>query len=233
VDIKAELRGSTAVTNVELTYFNPNAENPMECTYVFPLEKTTILSRFEAVIDDTVVFTKVTEKETAQEKYDDAIASGNAAVMAERSKKQEETMTIKLGNLLPGQNATLKATIVSQLEVVGGHYAFVLPVAFYPDYKKHGVREASAFVYEFKYEVNIVAGASISNLSLPMNAVVSGTDEKKTRMTITCTQLSRTIDLYYRTGDMFVPQLLYATSPDSDKVACIASLVPTFDPVKP
>ena len=66
-----------------------------------------------------------------------------------------------------------------------------------------------------------------------MNAVVSGTDEKKTRMTITCTQLSRTIDLYYRTADMFVPQLLYATSPDSDKVACIASLVPTFDPVKP
>lgn len=66
VDIKAELRGSTAVTNVELTYFNPNVENPMECTYVFPLEKTTILSRFEAIIDDTVVFTKVTDKETAQ-----------------------------------------------------------------------------------------------------------------------------------------------------------------------
>ena len=155
--------------------------------------------------------------------------------MAERSKKKEETMTIKLGNLLPGQNATLKATIVSQLEVVGGHYAFILPVAFYPDYKKHGVHEASAFVYDFKYEVNIVAGGSISNLSLPMHAVVSGTgtDEMKTRMTISCSQLSRTIDLYYRTSDMFVPHLIYATSPDSDKVACIASLVPTFDPVKP
>ena len=106
--------------------------------------------------------------------------------MAERSKKQEETMTVRLGNLLPGQNATLKATIVSQLEVVGGHYAFILPVAFYPDYKKHGVREASTFVYEFNYEVKIVAAASISNLSLPMNAIFSATDEKKTRITITC-----------------------------------------------
>ena len=122
---------------------------------------------------------------------------------------------------------------MSQLEVVGGHYAFILPVAFYPDYKKHGVREAGAFVYEFSYEVKIVAGSSISNLSLPTNAVVSEKDEKKTRMTITCNQPSRTIDLYYRTGDMFVPQLLYATSLDSDKIACTASLVPTFDPINP
>jgi Mg-chelatase subunit ChlD len=33
---------------------------------------------------------------------------------------------------------------------------------------------------------------------------------------------------------MLVPQLLYAISPSSDKeVACIASLVPTFDSVRP
>ena len=71
VNIKAELRGSIAVTNVELTYFNPDPKNPMECTYVFPLEKTTILSHFEAKIGDTFIFTKVTDKETAQEKYED------------------------------------------------------------------------------------------------------------------------------------------------------------------
>ena len=75
---------------------------------MFPLEKTTLLAKFEAVIDDKVVETKVMEKEKAQEKYDDAVASGNAAVIAERSKKKEETMTLKLGNLLPGQSATLK-----------------------------------------------------------------------------------------------------------------------------
>jgi hypothetical protein len=106
--------------------------------------------------------------------------------MVERSKKQEETMTVKLGNILPGQNATLKATIVSQLEVVGGHYAFILPVAFYPDYKKHGIRESNAFVYEFHYEVKIVAGGRISNLSLPMNAAITSTDEKKTEITVMC-----------------------------------------------
>ena len=107
VDVKAELRGATADTNVELTYINPSTDSPLECTYTFPLEKTSVLAKFEAVIDDKVVVTKVTEKESAKEKYDDAIAGGNAAVLAER-KKKDETLTVKLGNLLPGQRAVLK-----------------------------------------------------------------------------------------------------------------------------
>lgn len=112
VDIKSELHGATAVSTIELTYINPLLDNPLECTYVFPLIKTTILAKFEAIIDDKVIETKVIRKEKAQEKYEDAVASGNAAVLAER-KKNQETMTVKLGNLLPGQEATLKLHIVS------------------------------------------------------------------------------------------------------------------------
>ena len=48
VSVKAELRGPTAVTSVELTYVNPMEDNPLECTYVLPLDKATILSKFEA-----------------------------------------------------------------------------------------------------------------------------------------------------------------------------------------
>ena len=47
----------------------------------------------------------------------------NAAVFAER-KKKDDTMTIKLGNLLPGQSATLKIHIMHTLDVVGGYYGF-------------------------------------------------------------------------------------------------------------
>ena len=183
VDIKSELRGATASTNVELTYTNPNAENALECTYVFPMEKTTLLAKFEAIIDDKTVETKVMRKEKAQERYEDAIAGGNAAVIAER-KKKDETMTIKLGNLLPGQSATLKIHIVSQLEVIGGHYAFILPVSFYPDYSKHGVRNKNNFDYQFGYEVQIVADGRISNLSIPENAEVVESDEMKSHVTI-------------------------------------------------
>lgn len=63
-------------------------------------------------IDDSVIVTKVQTKEQAKERYDDAIARGNAAVIAE-SKKKDEVMTVKLGNLQPGQQAVLKKTILT------------------------------------------------------------------------------------------------------------------------
>ena len=109
VDISCELRGPQAAINVELTYVNPSKKNPVECTYIFPLDKGTLLSKFEASIDGREIETQIMEKEKADVVYDDAIAGGNAAVLAKRSaKKKEETLTLKLGNLNPGAEATLK-----------------------------------------------------------------------------------------------------------------------------
>ena len=59
------------------------------------------MAKLEAEIDDRKVVTQVREKEQAQEKYDDAIAAGNTAVLAERSTEKKEVLTIKLGNLPP------------------------------------------------------------------------------------------------------------------------------------
>ena len=112
------------------------------------------------------------------------MASGNAAVMAERSKKKEETMTVKLGNLLPHSTATLKIQIVHQLEVVGGCYALTLPLAFYPDYRKHGVRASDDFVYQFAYEVCIVSETKICNLSIPDQAEVAEKDDENQRIVV-------------------------------------------------
>ena len=41
-----------ASVDVELTYVNPTQDNPLECTFMFPLEKTSFLSKLEAIIDD-------------------------------------------------------------------------------------------------------------------------------------------------------------------------------------
>ena len=97
VGIKSLLRGPISTSEIELTYVNSASDESLECTYTFPLEKGTVLAKFEAVIDDKVVTTKVTEKEQAEEMYDTAMARGHAAVMAQRTTKKEQTMTIKLG----------------------------------------------------------------------------------------------------------------------------------------
>ena len=47
VKVKSELIGSTANTCIELTYVNPSMTSPLEATYIFPLDKTYLVTRLE------------------------------------------------------------------------------------------------------------------------------------------------------------------------------------------
>ena len=143
-------------------------------------------------------------------------------------------MAVKLGNLLPNQVAILKYQIVSQIEIVGGFYAFKLPTAFYPDYKKQGIQDQDTYAYSFDYEARILSENShISNLILPKHASITSQNDNKTYITVRSEQVHRTVDLYYRTSDMMIPQLQYALSPDGNEAAVSVSLVPTFDAIAP
>ena len=84
-----------------LSYINPKWGKPLEVTYIMPIEKTSVLAKFEASIDERKIVTKVVQTARAKERYDDAIAGGKAAIIAER-KAKDEVLLIKLGNLLPG-----------------------------------------------------------------------------------------------------------------------------------
>ena len=105
-------------------------------------------------------------------------------------------------------------------------------MAFYPDYRKFGV-DVSNFAYEFNYAIKIIAKGTITSLSLPNSAEVTSRNDDKTEITIECLEPSRNMDLYYRTADMLVPELLYTETADGKEVACSVSLVPTFEPVAP
>ena len=73
----------------------------MEATYEFPLEKNTLLAKLTAELNGNKIEAQIRDKEKAQERYDDAVAAGNTALIAERDMDKKETMRIKLGNLLP------------------------------------------------------------------------------------------------------------------------------------
>ena len=148
VSVETELTGNFSLTSVELHYENQLESDPLECSYTLPMDKGSTLVSFEATLDDKVIKTQIKEKESAKEQYDDAIAGGRAAVLAQKSQK-DQTISVKLGNLLPGQKATIKSTMINQLDIVGGHFCYSLPLAFFPQYKKHG--SASNQGYEFTY----------------------------------------------------------------------------------
>lgn len=106
VAITGVLEAGHAILDVQLSYANLGTESPIECTFEFPLESSTVVSKLVACIDDRVIEAKIKEKEEAKEQYNDAIASGKTAVYAERG-KTDEAITLLLGNLMPGQTATI------------------------------------------------------------------------------------------------------------------------------
>ena len=136
--------------------------------------------------------------------------------------------------MLAGQVATLRLQIVKKLDIVGGYYQWTLPVSLYPDLTKHGARQDGLYNYEFSYQVLIASEGRISGVSMPEEAEIIEQNDENTRIRIQCNETSRSIDIYYRTADMMVPQLLYAEDPNgSGEIACAASLIPTFDAVPP
>lgn len=62
IAVDCNIVGSTAKVDLELTYINSNQEDPIECTYVFPLDANTLLQKFVARIDDRVIETRVKDK---------------------------------------------------------------------------------------------------------------------------------------------------------------------------
>ena len=66
------------------------------------------------------------------------MGQGHATVFAERKKDEIESMMVKLGNLMPLEEATLKIQLIVPVLVKSGSYKFTLPADFYPDYKKMG-----------------------------------------------------------------------------------------------
>jgi len=74
----------------------------------------------------------IMEKEKAQDKYDNAISSGNQAALMKEAKG--EFLELQIGNIMPGQEATIEITIVQHLESTNGAFDFEFPLTYFPKY---------------------------------------------------------------------------------------------------
>jgi len=51
--------------------------------------------------------------------------------------------------------------LIENLEVIGGAWAYSIPISFFPDYSKHlkgEKREKDTLAYNFTYELKILSG---------------------------------------------------------------------------
>ena len=105
---------------------------PLEATYVFPLPDRGAVTRMRMTADGRVVEAELREREAARQAYDEAIASGRRASIAEE--ERPDVFTMRVGNILPGERVSIALTLVSPLAYEDGEATFRFPLVVAPRY---------------------------------------------------------------------------------------------------
>ncbi len=131
MDVDARIVGLTAACTVRQTFRNTGTA-PVEVTYVFPLPSRGAVTALRAVLGGRIVEGRILERGAARQVYEDALAAGQRAALAE--KERPDVFTTTLGNLRPGEDAEVALELVSPLAVDDGEATFRFPLVVAPRY---------------------------------------------------------------------------------------------------
>ena len=104
LDVDAKIIGLLSEITLKQTYQNVHKE-PLEATYIFPLPDRAAVTTFRVTINGRVIEGLLKERGQARQDYDEAIAKGHRAAIAEE--ERPGTFTMRIGNLMPGETAVV------------------------------------------------------------------------------------------------------------------------------
>jgi Ca-activated chloride channel family protein len=184
VSVSAMLRDLLAEVTVSHSYRNEEQTN-IEAVYTFPLPLDAVLLDLDIVIGDRHLKGAVVEKRAAEEKYEHAVESGDAAVMLEELEPGMYTMNV--GNLLPGEDATITFRYSLLYRWTGDNLRLLLPTTIASRYgdsphSPHQAPETSLFVEnKFSLQVEVFGILQNAQFSSPSHSLgLTHSDEKTT-----------------------------------------------------
>jgi hypothetical protein len=96
--------------------------------------KSTTVSKIKFQIGEKVIKSKIVRKMEARETFEDAIARGNAAFMAEEIEETPDILKMTVGGIKPDQEVIVTITVLQVLEVECGAYQLRIPQCFFVKY---------------------------------------------------------------------------------------------------
>jgi len=131
LDVRARIDGLLAQMVVRQTFVNVTDE-PLEATYIFPLPDRAAVTGFRMEVADRVIDGVLKERGQARRDYDEAIRQGHRATIAEE--ERPGVFTLRVGNLMPRDRATVELTMAGVLPYVDGDVTFRFPLVVAPRY---------------------------------------------------------------------------------------------------
>ncbi len=131
VDLRATIDGLTAHLQLTQTFVNVH-ELALEATYIFPLPERAAVQRFRLQIGDRLLEGELKERGQARREYREAIAQGHQAAITEE--ERPGVFTLRVGNIPPGETATVHLDLAQPLPCVEGEALFRFPLVVAPRY---------------------------------------------------------------------------------------------------
>ncbi|XP_066540708.1 von Willebrand factor A domain-containing protein 5A-like isoform X2 [Hoplias malabaricus] len=174
VDVEVQVKGFVATVTSTLQYVNEE-ESPVEATFVFPLPAEAAVCHFSANVSGQEVVAEVHSKQEAQEKYEDALSSGQLAFLLEESDESPDIFRLAVGSLPSKESATVTLIYVIELTVEADHgLRFCLPAVLNPRYTPSDMDlspvtevtavTASLVPYTLSLRVHIISTLSVSKV---------------------------------------------------------------------
>jgi Ca-activated chloride channel family protein len=131
VDVRAAIAGLSASVEVTQGFRNP-FDAPLEATYIFPLPDRAAVTAMRMEATGHVVEGVLKERSQARAGYDQAIAQGQRAAIAEEDRP--DVFTMRVGNIAPGERVTVRLTLAQSLPYSDGEVTFRFPLVVAPRY---------------------------------------------------------------------------------------------------
>ncbi|CDW87105.1 UNKNOWN [Stylonychia lemnae] len=175
--IDVQVNDMIAIINISQVFLNELQES-VEATYEFPTDPDVVVSRLVIQMDDRVIEGKIMEKEKAQEKYDDAIAGGNAAVLVKEKDLNKDLLQMTIGGINTQQEVKVNVQMIKHLEIEAGAYCLRIPTSYfiksYNDVKlvQDFTSNKDKFSTKYSFTINVETSKSITYLSVPNHSDV-------------------------------------------------------------
>ena len=131
VDVRAAIAGTSARVELTQEFRNP-FDVPLEATYIFPLPDRAAVTGMRMECAGHVVAGALRERSRARGEYDQAIAEGRRAAIAEEDRP--DVFTMRVGNIAPGERVTVRLVLAQPLPYYDGEVTFRFPLVVAPRY---------------------------------------------------------------------------------------------------
>jgi Ca-activated chloride channel family protein len=129
MDVQAKVLGLVASQSLRQTFVN-TLGMPIEATYVFPLPDRAAVTRFRLEVGERIVEGDLQERGQARRTYDQAIAQGHRAAITEE--ERPGVFTMRVGNIMPGEEATVWLDLTGPLSWQDGEVTYRFPLVVAP-----------------------------------------------------------------------------------------------------